>query len=316
MGESNYHHTSTVATNLVAAALAYAARGWHVLPCNPANKRPLTMHGFEDATTNPAQITAWWQEWPYALIGVRTGPQSGLWVLDVDVYPADGIDGFAAIAALEKQHGTLPDTLCSTTPRGDGGYVIMPPSMRHDRKTYSWHENCPAEPAEAPTWLIELLMTPPAGATRNSNGRGTCASTSNGYARAALTREIVAVAGALVGQRNHALNRASFNLHQLVASGALSESEVQGTGVGKLPCCACAAPTLKSSASAMQHKSATRDILVAVRDNATKARDAKLARLWRSRCDGDHKNALHRAVTGGVGRRLGHASGGRRYLAG
>src|SRR5260370_36051591 len=33
------------------------------------------------------------------------------------------------------------------------------------------------------------------------------------------------------------------------------------TGVGKLPCCACAAPTLKSSASAVQHKSAARDIL-------------------------------------------------------
>ena len=45
--------------------------------------------------------------------------------------------------------------------------------MRHDRKTYSWQENCPAEPAEEPVWLIELLTTPPTQATRNGNGRST-----------------------------------------------------------------------------------------------------------------------------------------------
>jgi hypothetical protein len=254
MGENNYHHTGTITTNLVAAALAYAARGWHVFPCNPTNKKPLTTHGFEDATTDPAQITAWWQEWPYALIAVRTGPQSGVWVLDIDIFSEENINGLITIAALEKQYGMLPNTLCSTTPRGgthlffkwhdgvrnsastlgrnvdargDGGYAILPPSMRHDRKTYSWQENCPAEPAEAPVWLIELLTTPPTQATRNGNGRSTSTSTGTGYAHAALTREINAVASAPVGQRNHTLNRAAFNLGQLIGGGELSESEVQ-----------------------------------------------------------------------------------------
>src|SRR5262245_57411651 len=114
MRRHNHHTTNTLAT----AALAYAARGWHVLPCNPQSKRPLTTHGLKDASTDPAQIDAWWREWPCALIAVRTGPQSGLWVLDVDACPAEGIDGFATLAVLEKRHGALPDTLTSTTPRG------------------------------------------------------------------------------------------------------------------------------------------------------------------------------------------------------
>ena len=111
-------------------------------------------------------------------------------MLDVDIHPDEGVNGFVSIAALERQHGALPDTLTSATPRGgfhlffkwhpgirnnadgklgahldirgDGGYVIVPPSMRWDRKIYGWRENCPAEPAEAPTWLIELLTTPAA----------------------------------------------------------------------------------------------------------------------------------------------------------
>jgi hypothetical protein len=185
----DYHDPGAI-SNLATAALAYAARGWHVFPCDPQTKQPLTTHGFYDATTDAAQIEAWWQQWPCALIGIRTGPESGLFVLDVDICTDKGIDGSIAIAALERQYGALPDTLTSTTPRGgfhlffewhpgirnnadsklgahldvrgEGGYVIVPPSMRWDRKCYGWRENCSAEPAEAPTWLIELLTAPAA----------------------------------------------------------------------------------------------------------------------------------------------------------
>jgi hypothetical protein len=40
----------------VEAALTYAAAGIPVFPCNPKNKRPLTRHGFKDATTDPNKI--------------------------------------------------------------------------------------------------------------------------------------------------------------------------------------------------------------------------------------------------------------------
>jgi hypothetical protein len=43
---------------LLQAALEYAHRGWPVFPCDKG-KRPLTKHGFKDATTDENQIRAW-----------------------------------------------------------------------------------------------------------------------------------------------------------------------------------------------------------------------------------------------------------------
>src|SRR5262249_13355365 len=42
------------------AALEYARKGLPVFPCSPLDKKPLTPHGFKDATTDEAQIRAWW----------------------------------------------------------------------------------------------------------------------------------------------------------------------------------------------------------------------------------------------------------------
>jgi len=64
-------------------ALSYAARGWHVFPCVPRTKEPLTKHGWQDATTDTQQITAWWTAHPDANLGIACGA-SGLVVLDVD----------------------------------------------------------------------------------------------------------------------------------------------------------------------------------------------------------------------------------------
>ena len=62
---------------LLEAALAYAARGWAVLPlhtptgggcscrdrkCRSIGKHPRTLHGVKDATTDAAQIRTWWAD--------------------------------------------------------------------------------------------------------------------------------------------------------------------------------------------------------------------------------------------------------------
>jgi hypothetical protein len=57
----------------IEAALEYARGGWPVFPCNPLDKSPVTSHSFKDATTDEAQIRAWWTQWPNAMIGAPTG---------------------------------------------------------------------------------------------------------------------------------------------------------------------------------------------------------------------------------------------------
>jgi hypothetical protein len=267
------------------AALLYARAGLSVFPCAPKNKQPLVLCGFKDATTQEKQIRTWWSRWPDAMIGLPTGAQTNVFVLDVD--RDEKTDGFDALASLEKQHGNLPETLRSVTPRGgshyffrwrdgikcnaaklglrldvrgDGGYVILPPSRRDDGKRYKWAETSAPAPIEAPEWLIDLLLEPKEKLTSRSqphtrvDGDGNA----NAYARAALERECAEIATSQVGMRNDALNRASYNLHQLVAAGALAEGEVHDRLFGAAIACGLAKDdgvdavlaTIKSGATA------------------------------------------------------------------
>lgn len=70
-----------------------------VFPCGK-DKRPLTEHGFKDATTDEGRVRRWWTRFPDALIGVPTGSASGLLVIDIDPAGMDFILG---------QHGDLFD---------------------------------------------------------------------------------------------------------------------------------------------------------------------------------------------------------------
>lgn len=141
---------------LSAAAREFAAAGVPVFPCTSYGKRPATEHGFHDATTNLDQIEAWWRQSPGANIGVPTGAASGAVVVDVDVHgPVDGRAGFdrADRAGLVEgwellvrtptggMHAYYPATpgteqrswqaaRAGIDFRGDGGYIIVPPSLR------------------------------------------------------------------------------------------------------------------------------------------------------------------------------------------
>ena len=169
---------------MIAPAHAYAEFDWPVLPLEPGGKRPhgqLAPHGLHSASTDPATVLACWRRAPTANIGVRTG--GGLVVLDVD----DDV-GADSLAALEREHGELPETVRAKTGgggahyylsakqrvpcsagqlapgldvRGDGGYVVAPPSIHHSGRTYEW-DVAPGEGSIAPLpdWLGRLLMPP------------------------------------------------------------------------------------------------------------------------------------------------------------
>lgn len=164
-------------------ALYYASRGWQVFPIKPGTKdEPLCKWGAE-ATTDRSKISSWWARRPDANIGIATGSRSKLVVLDVD----NGKGGAESLLALQVEYGKLPDTIESITGsggrhilfehpgvkilnqagrlgvgldiRGDGGYIVAPPSVHPNGKNYEWEpSSIPSKTqlAQMPGWLIDL----------------------------------------------------------------------------------------------------------------------------------------------------------------
>ena len=185
--------------SLLDMALHYAARGWHVFPCHTPTrdgcscrrdcgrigKHPRTKNGLKDATTVEATIRRWWKIWPQANIGLATGAVSGLVVLDEDSYKG----GDTSREELEHTYQPLPETVQQLTGgggvqfffmhpgthvkngvetlgagldiRGDGGYVIVPPSLHASGKHYAWelsHHPDEMVLTPMPAWLLALCQ--------------------------------------------------------------------------------------------------------------------------------------------------------------
>jgi hypothetical protein len=181
-------------------ALEYAQRGWRVVPILPGTKRPALNQWQDAATTSTAQINQWWKGSQSSCgVGIATGKQSGIWVLD--------IDDRDALYELEREHGELPATLTSITGsggehqiykwpadgrtihnsasgfapgidvRGEGGQIVAPPTIHPNGNPYEWDEQCDTI-ANAPEWLLNLICdkdTPqaPAGVSPTSSSTAT-----------------------------------------------------------------------------------------------------------------------------------------------
>ena len=175
---------------MIDAAQSYVARGWIVFPAPIGEKKSL-MSAKNDrlgrkwgATCEPEDVVNYWNKWPNANVAIVTGPQSGIWALDIDTPEGHARDGFASLAALVAQHGPLPETLTAESPsgsrhlyfnwpsaggirntnnvpgpgldvRGEGGMVIAPPSAKPDGRRYIWVNSSPV--VDAPQWLIDLV---------------------------------------------------------------------------------------------------------------------------------------------------------------
>ncbi|WP_347264456.1 bifunctional DNA primase/polymerase [Nitrobacter sp.] len=225
--------------------------------------------GLYKATTDENQIKVWWQRWPKAMIGVRMGATSGVWAIDPDAPKREtDADGRATWARLTAQHGAV-HTHAHQTPgggqhllfkwdanrpitnkegqlkrsginvRGEGGYIIAPPSINADGRSYEIVE--PLDHfnfADAPDWLYDLVLTPSiseqaqAKAERPRSDKGSFSGATphnrRPYAEAALRAEVQAVASCINGNRNNQLNTSAFSLGTLVGAGELTEGEVIG----------------------------------------------------------------------------------------
>ena len=165
------------------AALVYAARyGWAVFPVRPESKKPYTPHGCRDAKKDAGAINAWWKKWPDASVGIATGSISSLIVIDEDIDDDKGLDGFMSVTNWEKENGVkLPNTarvitgrggahmyfhydgndihnhqaiLDGVDVRGEGGYVVAPPSIHPNGTEYAWEDN----PEEVPVAEVDEVV--------------------------------------------------------------------------------------------------------------------------------------------------------------
>jgi Bifunctional DNA primase/polymerase, N-terminal/Primase C terminal 2 (PriCT-2) len=177
-------------------ALDYVERlGWSVFPAKFAGKKKFGCTSAENSngnpwgsTRDPDEIRAYWRRWPNAAIGLPTGAVNGLFVVETDTIDGHGVDGRESLIQLVVQHGDLPWTRMAESPtgsvhryfkipqgvaipcsasklgsgidvRGDGGFVIAPPSVRPGRGAYFWINY--AAIANAPRWLIDLVAVRP-----------------------------------------------------------------------------------------------------------------------------------------------------------
>jgi putative DNA primase/helicase len=168
--------------------------------CSSPGKHPRTKKGLKDATTDEATIRRWWERWPDANVGILTGAPTGVFVVDVD--PRHG--GEESLAELIRQHGPLPTSVESLTGsggkhvlfkhpgnsvvvrsvprvagldgldvRGDGGYIVAPPSRHASGREYAWEVSSHPDDvaiADAPDWLLRLVAQPKGAAEAGSDG--------------------------------------------------------------------------------------------------------------------------------------------------
>jgi len=168
------------------AALRCINDGISVFPAIIDTKLPATPHGFKDATTDETQVRAWFGNGRRHNLAAATG--AGRLVLDVDV--KHRVDGFASLAQLEAEVGSLNNTRTAATPSGGqhrwftvdqelpssagllgpgldircaGGYVILPPSVI-DGAAYTWEDDGPMRPL--PDAVVQRLLE------KRTNGGG------------------------------------------------------------------------------------------------------------------------------------------------
>lgn len=157
--------------------------------CDRKGKHPLTEHGLHDASPDPTKWLEWSTRWPFCNWGAPTGEINGFDVLDAD--SSDAVDWAASHGLAQAPRAStgrgghfyvkhIPGArnwakkIPGCDFRGDGGYVVIPPSRHASGRTYTW-KNGPAEPIPAPEWLVDACQSPspnPPSRARLSEGSG------------------------------------------------------------------------------------------------------------------------------------------------
>jgi hypothetical protein len=156
------------------AALAYLDLGWSVMPIQPDNKKPyVEWLPLQKERVEPYEAEGWWLQYPKANVGIITGSISGLVVFDLDKQEAkdkmisEGMPITPVARTSKGNHvymkyptisvGNKSDQKIGMDIRGEGGYVVAPPSVHETGFIYEWSTLHPwkVEVADMYPWMIE-----------------------------------------------------------------------------------------------------------------------------------------------------------------
>jgi len=157
-------------------ALNYQEKGFSIIPIKPDKKPYIKWEPFQTRSATPEEIRQWWKQWPNAMIGIITGAISGIFVIDCDsaeayrrvqeLLPDAFITciartprGYHLYFVYSKDIGNAAGIMPGVDIRGEGGYIIAPPSENGNGKAYHWLEGLSIfeeDPAPCPDALLNI----------------------------------------------------------------------------------------------------------------------------------------------------------------
>ncbi len=240
------------------AALYYSNRyGWPTMPVSRTGDKVPCVKWKQyqtDLPDNPT-LSRWFQQFPGANVGVITGEMAGAIVVETDSEEAHEWltqqelprgpvaqsskpykrhfyfkhPGFRVANSASQIHEHIDV-------RGDGGYVVAPPSIHHTGVEYTWIVTPDeAELPEAPEWLLDLIIQkskpdrdPDAVPVVPIRPNDPNASRLQKWATAALNGEAQRVATAPDGKKHEQLRNSAISLGTMVPHGLLAIDEIEG----------------------------------------------------------------------------------------
>lgn len=224
----------------ISQAKEYVRRGLSVIPLHPRSKKPAipSWRVFQKRLPTEEELERWFKNGSQNNIAILTGKISGLAVLDADSAEAvewceKNLPKTPAVKTARGQHNYfrfnhgLKNSVnvngLKLDVRGEGGYVVAPPSIHESGGDYQWEEGRGLDEIPLDEFPSQLLATGKHDRASVSNE----VKTGTNYGQAALASELVRLSAAVEGERNDTLNRSAFSLGSLVAGGELDKHQVE-----------------------------------------------------------------------------------------
>lgn len=156
-------------------ALSYLSRGISIIPISGDGDMKKPPQGFswrkyQNIMATPEEVQAWADSYPNLNLGIVTGAISGIVVIDIDDRSiADTIEvpkntpmtvtgkGYHVYCKMPKEpiKNSASKIADHVDIRGNGGYVLAPPSMHVSGNQYAWMNDLDTPLADLPQWIIQ-----------------------------------------------------------------------------------------------------------------------------------------------------------------